>query len=361
MGPIVTPIVVLSSVGAGLAIILVLAERYLASYGECRIKVEGEKEIVVEGGETLLASLMDNGIFVPSACGGKGTCGTCKVQIFNKGAGEPLATEIPYLSKEDLENGFRLSCLVKVKNDLEVSVPKIHEFRTIVTKIEDLTHDIKSIIFELQDGETIDFKPGQYVMMRMPGTEEEPVMRAYSIASKPSDNHVVELLIRLVPGGLMTTYVFTELKVGDEVYLSGPYGEFYLREDSDKDIICVGGGSGVAPIKSIITHLFEKDTDRKVTYYFGARAVKDLYFYKECLELKEKYPNFRFITALSDLDEGDQWDGDTGFIHLVIEKYLEDGEDMESYMCGPPPMIDAAIDMLVEKDMDEDDIYFDKF
>jgi len=361
MGPLVTPIVILSSIGAGLAIILILAEKYLISYGEVNIKVVGKKEFTIEGGITLLAALQDNGLRVPASCGGKGTCGTCKVQILEGEAGQLLATERPFLSAEELANNYRLSCQVKVKSNLVVSVPEIHEIETTVARIVDLTHDTKSITFQLPEGEAIQFKPGQYVMIRKPGSEDPPVERAYSVASGPSRPNEIELIIRRVPGGVMTTFIHTELKVGDNIIMHGPYGEFYLREETDRDIICVAGGSGVAPIKSILTYLFEKGTNRNITYFFGARAVKDLYFYQECLELEKTHPNFRFVPALSDMDPGDKWDGETGFIHLVIDKLIDDAENKEAYLCGPPVMIDAVIDVLLNKDIDEDDIFYDKF
>ena len=167
--------------------------------------------------------------------------------------------------------------------------------------------------------------------------------------------------MRLVPGGLCTGFIFNQLREGDQIYITGPYGEFYLQEDSDKEIICVAGGSGVAPIKAILTHLFEHNSQRKITYFFGARALKDLYFYQECLEYEKKFPNFRFITALSDMDPDDEWNGETGFIHKVVEKTYEQCEQMEAYLCGPPVMVDAVIEVLKGKGMPEDNIFCDKF
>jgi Na+-transporting NADH:ubiquinone oxidoreductase subunit F len=356
-----TAIVVLSAVAGGLGVVLALLDRYLGTYGECKIYINDNEPLVVQGGNSILQYLIDHKIFIPSACGGRATCGFCKLKVL-EGGGLVLPTETPFLSKDEIRQGVRLVCQVKVKQDVRLVIPeaylKVQRFRTQVTEMEDLTHDIKRIVLKLLEPDTIESKPGQYIQFEVPGTNE---FRAYSMSSPPSWKHAIEIIVRLVPGGLCTGYIFHRLKVGDMIYVTGPYGDFYLREDSQRDIICVAGGSGVAPIKSIITHLFEKGTTRRVTYFFGARAVKDLYFYHECLELARKHPNFTYVAALSAMDPGDQWDGETGFIHTIVDKMISTCENTEAYLCGPPVMIDAVIEVLKRKGMPESNIYFDKF
>lgn len=356
-----TAIVVLSAVAGGLGVVLAVLDRYLGTYGECKIFINDQDPMVVQGGNSVLQYLIDHKIFIPSACGGRATCGFCKLKVL-EGGGLVLPTEAPFLSKEEIRQGVRLVCQVKVKQDVRLVIPeaylKVQRFRTEVTEIEDLTHDIKRIVLKLLEPDTIDCKPGQYIQFEVPGTSE---FRAYSMSSPPSWQHALEIIVRLVPGGLCTGYIFNRLKVGDTIYVTGPYGDFYLREDSPRDILCVAGGSGVAPIKSIITHLFEQGTTRQVLYFFGARAVKDLYFYRECLELASRYPNFTYVPALSAMDPEDQWDGETGFIHTVIDRHVGSCQNMEAYLCGPPVMIDAVIEVLKRKGMPESLIYFDKF
>ena len=356
-----TAILVLSSIAGTLGVILAVLDRYLATYGECNFKINDEEPMIVQGGNTVLQYLIDNGIFIPSACGGRATCGFCKLKII-EGGGLLLPTETPFLTKDEIRQSVRLACQVKVKEDISLLIPeellKVQRYLTTVTKIEDLTYDTKRIVMKLADGELIEPKAGQYLQFEVPGTTE---YRAYSMASPPSSKHQVEIIVRLVPGGLCTGFIFNQLEEKDEIYITGPYGDFYLQEESDKEIICVAGGSGVAPIKAILTHLFENESSRKITYFFGARAIKDLYFYNECLEYEKNFKNFRFITALSDMDPEDKWDGETGFIHKVVEKTYDTCENMEAYLCGPPVMVDAVTEVLKQKGMPEESIFCDKF
>lgn len=358
----VAAIVVLSAIAGVLGITLAVLDRYLATYGECKFQINDEEPLIVQGGNSVLQYLIDNNIFIPSACGGKATCGFCKVKI-PEGGGMVLPTETSFLTKDEMRQLVRLSCQVKVKGDIRVLIPedllKAKRYRTTVVTIEDLTYDIKRIVLKLGEPDSIEPKAGQYIQFEVPGTNE---FRAYSLSSAPSSHNQVEIIVRLVPGGLCTGYIFNQLEEGDEVYLTGPYGEFVLQEKSAKEIICVAGGSGVAPIKAIITHLFfEQNTERKVTYFFGARAVKDLYYYKECLELAKKQRNFTFVPVLSEMDPGDKWDGETGFVHTVVDKMYDNCADMEAYLCGPPVMVDAVTAVLKKKGMPESSIYFDKF
>ena len=356
-----TAILIMSSIAGVLGVILAVLDRYLATYGECQFTINDEEPITVQGGNTVLQYLIDNDIFIPSACGGRATCGFCKIKI-TEGGGLVLPTELAFLSKDEVRQQVRLACQVKVKEDIALIIPeeflKVQRFLSIVSTIEDLTHDTKRIVLKLEEPDTIEPKAGQYIQFEVPGTSE---YRAYSMSSAPSSLHEVEITVRLVPGGLCTGYIFKHLQEGEEIYLTGPYGDFFLQEESDREIICVAGGSGVAPIKSIITHMFENNTNRKVSYFFGARAIKDLYFYEECLELEKKHKNFRYVPALSDMDHVDVWDGKTGFIHTVVDEMYENCENMEAYLCGPPVMVDAVTEVLKKKGMPDEHMFFDKF
>lgn len=356
-----TPILVMASISALLAAVLAVADKYIASYGECKIIINKSKELKVDGGSPLLSYLVDNKIFIPSACGGKGTCGYCKLKVL-EGGGPVLPTEIPYLSRQDILHSVRLACQVKVKKDVELAIPEdllsAQQFSAVIEKVVDLTHDTKRYVFKLEEPNRIEFRAGQYVQFCIPDTTE---FRAYSIASKPSDSGVVELMVRLVPGGLCSTFMHESLEEGDEIKLTGPYGEFFLHEESSKDIICVGGGCGMAPIKSIITHLLGNGSKRKITYFFGARQKKDLFYTEELIKFDREHENFNFIPALSEPIPEDQWAGEVGLITTVMQKHLKYSKNQEAYLCGPPPMIDAAIGVLTSKGLNINEIYYDKF
>lgn len=343
-----------------IAVLLLLAEKFLVTYGECSLGVNGEKKIAVQGGENLLNYLNQHKIFIPSACGGKATCGFCKVKVLS-GGGDILPTEEVYVTKQEKEEGMRLACQVKVKKDVDIYLPEYllgaEEFKAKVSRIVSLTHDIKLVRMEIID-KLINFKSGQYVQFKIPGTDE---YRAYSVGSAPSSKKAIELIIRLVPGGLCSAYVHTALDKGDSVIFTGPFGDFYLREESSKDIIAIGGGCGMAPIRSIVYHLAEQGMPRKVFYFFGARTTQDLFFTDELTELEKKFPNFKYIPALSEPRLGDKWEGEVGFVTQVAEKYLNDNRPKEAYLCGPPPMIDAAMRVLVKNGVSIEDIHYDKF
>lgn len=344
-----------------IAIILVVAERYLVTYGECKITINKEKILTVTGGGTLLNYFADNKIFIPSACGGKATCGYCKVEVLS-GGGHILPTEEVFILRQDRIKGARLACQVKVKNDIDVLISpdllQAQEVKITVFKIENLTSDIKLVVLRLDDPPTIKFKPGQYMQFKIPETDE---FRAYSIASSPAQQDIIELVVRLVPGGLCSTYIHEALELYDHITLTGPFGDFYLREDSTRDIICIGGGCGMAPIRSILLHLAEQNMPRKVMYFFGARSKKDLFFTEDLLALERRYHNFKYIPALSEPKPQDNWDGETGLITQVVERLMPEGAGQEAYLCGPPPMIDASLKVLTKKGVQEIHIYYDKF
>jgi len=361
----------LSAISAALAILISLTDKVVNNYGEVAIDINGgSRGLKVNGGANMLVTLAESGIFVPSACGGRGSCGECKVKV-NSDVGPHLPTEIPYLTNEQLEENVRLSCQVKLKGDVEIEIPeylfKIEQYEGVVERIRDLTHDIKEVYFRLTDGE-LDFKAGQYGQIEVPpyGKVKEPTQRAYSMSSVPSDTNHVEFLVRLVPGGIVTTYVHEHLQEGKKMKVIAPFGDFYVR-DTEAQMICVAGGSGMAPFKSIFYDFVEHGTmdKRDIWYFFGARTKKDLFYLDELNELQEKYERFHFIPALSEPEESDNWDGATGLITEVLDEYLRNTisteTEKEGYLCGSPGMLDACMAVMRERDMAEEKIYFDKF
>jgi len=348
----------------GLSALLTVAERVLVNYGVCEIDINaGEKALEVEGGQTLLNELYANEIYIPSACGGQGTCGHCKVQILD-GGGPLLPTETPYLTRAEIRAGVRLACQVKVRQDIRLRIPEellnVRMFAATVAATRDLTHDIKEIRLALQEPAEIAHLPGQYVQIQAPSTEG-PVFRAYSISSPPHEPNVVELNVRLVPGGVGSTYLHS-LAEGDPVSFTGPYGEFRLSEDPDTEIVCVAGGCGVAPIKNIILSIYRRWPQRRCYLFFGCRTTRDVFYLDLFRGLARRHPNLRVVYALSDpLDPGEQWDGETGFIHLSVDKHLNAGPARQAFLCGPPPMIEAVTRVLNEKGLGPDDIFYDEF
>ncbi|NCB01584.1 MAG: 2Fe-2S iron-sulfur cluster binding domain-containing protein [Spirochaetia bacterium] len=358
-------VLVITLISMVLALLMVIADGTVGNYGEVHIKINGKKDLTVRGGQPLLKALNAEGVFIPSACGGRGSCGLCKVSVI-EGGGAYLPTELPWISEEEKKKNIRLSCQFKVKNDVSIQIPEelfsVRQFETKVESIVDLTHDIKQVTLKLIDPPTIDCKAGQFVQFQVPEYEltDEAVYRAYSMASVPSDNTHVELEIRLVPNGICTTYVHKYLKEGDEVTINGPYGDFFLR-DTDNPIICIAGGSGMAPIKSILLDMIDKKSTRKARYFFGARTKKDLFLLDEMKELEKLMPSFTFTPALSEPQEDDKWEGEVGLITDVVRNLSENAKDSEAYLCGSPGMIDACIKVLKELGMPEEHIYYDKF
>jgi Na+-transporting NADH:ubiquinone oxidoreductase subunit F len=365
IGETVISVLIVSSIGAGLAALLVVSEHFIANYGECRININDERDLVVQGGGNLLSVLTAEKIFIPSACGGRGTCGLCKLKVL-EGAGAILPTEEPYLDNREREQNVRLSCQVKVKNNLRIVIPRellsIREYVTRCTKIEDLTHDIKMFRLQLVEPATMDFIPGQYVQVLTPVYEKSPVevYRAYSIASDPADKGIIELVIRLVPNGICTTYCFDYLKEGDEVKINGPYGEFHLS-DTDAPIVFIAGGSGMAPIKCILHDMKNRGSRREAVYYFGANVVKEMFYLDLMRRFESELPAFRFVPVIARPAEGETWDGETGLVTQAVQRDVKNGARCEAYLCGSPGMIDASIKVLQDLGVTNDRIFYDKF
>ncbi len=263
---------------------------------------------------------------------------------------------------------MRLSCQVKIRNDLAVVIPEelflVKQYRGVVEGIRDLTHDIKELKIRLIEPDSIEFTAGQYIQLETPayGQVPEPVYRAYSISSVPSDKNTLELIIRLVPEGICTSWVFNILKEGDEVSLNGPYGEFGLSQD-ERPMIWMAGGSGMAPLWSMVRYMREQNIQRQCTYFFGALGKRDLFLVDELGQMEKELPNFRFVAALSEPSEQDEWNGRTGLITQVArdDKDLEDCSNKEAYLCGSEGLIEASIEMLKDKGMSEERIFYDKF
>lgn len=347
-----------------LAALLMVAARVLVNYGICKLDINaGEKPLEVEGGQTLLSALYANEIFIPSACGGKGSCGHCKITVTG-GGGPVLPTETPYLRRKEIRANLRLACQVKIREDVFVRIPEnlldVRMFESTVESVVDLTHDIKEIRMRLDDPVEIAQRPGQYIQVQAPSSEG-PVFRAYSISSAAHEANVVELVVRLVPGGVGSTYLHNA-EPGDKLNFTGPYGEFHLNDDPSVEIVCVGGGCGMAPMKNIIYTLYERWPDRTCWLFFGCRTTEDVFYLERFQELAARHANFHVIYALSDeLKDGEQWDGETGFIHLAVDKHLETGVARQAFLCGPPLMIEAVTRVLIAKGLPPEEIFYDEF
>ncbi|HUT26400.1 MAG TPA: FAD-binding oxidoreductase [Sumerlaeia bacterium] len=350
----------------GLSMLLDVAARKLQNYGLCVIDInDGEESVEIEGGATLLSSLGERKIFIPGACGGQGTCALCKVRVLD-GGGPVLPTETPFLSRTERLEHVRLSCQVKVKTDMRVRMPaeylRVQEYRATVESVTQQTVDIYTIRMKLVEPAELTFRVGQFIQVKAPNPKGgEPVYRAYSISNPDNENNICELVVRLIPGGICSTYLCQTIKPGDEVIFNGPFGEFVLNEDPECELVCVGGGSGMAPMKSIVFSVLNKQPNRKVWLFFGCRAVKDIFYREMFEELEAKHPDFKVVYALSEMDEGDQWDGETGFIHLAVDKMVEDGGRKQAFFCGPPLMSQAATAVMREKGCKKRDIFFDDF
>ncbi len=396
-------VAVLCGLGAGLAVVLVVSDYLFASYGECKIDVNnGEREYTVQGGLTVLNALAEQKLFVPSACGGQGTCGYCKVKVLSD-IGPILPTEEGQLTRLEKKQNVRLACQIKVKADLRIEVPEeyfaIQEFRCEVISNKQVTDDIVEVQLKLIEPDRMRFQAGKYVQLRIPRDEgirrmrgvfgtydftkfnekkidlekvpkEKFINRAYSMSNSPGRDDIVELDVRIAPPprdvpdappGFASSYIWS-LKVGEEAWVTGPYGDFFIKE-TDRPKIFIGGGAGMAPMKAMILELFEvRKTDCTVKFFYGARAKKDIFYDDIFAEIAEANDNFDYTVALSEPAPEDEWDGPTGFVHLTVEKTLGDfGYDNEYYLCGPPLMVDACVAMLADKGVPEEDIAFDKF
>ncbi len=363
---LVIGIVVLSAFAAVLALLLEVADAYLGFYGECHLSINnGEKELTVQGGGTLLAALIDQGIFIPSACGGRGSCGYCKLKVI-QGGGALLPTETPYLEPDEIKDNVRLSCQIKVRNDLLLDIPPelflIKEYTTKAVELRELTTDIQYVKLALNDPEGLAFKPGQYIQLQVPEYEvcDESIYRAYSIASAASKPHEVSLFITRVEEGIASTFVHDFFREGDEVTIVGPFGDFCLHE-SDREIFLIATGSGLAPIMSILYYIAEEQINRKTTLVYGARHRKDLFYIDELHELENRIAHFHFIPTLSRPEATEQWEGSHGRVTTVLDQMIQDGTGKEAYICGSPAMVENCIELLEHKGLPLELIFFDKF
>jgi len=357
---ILTP-VILFGILIAVTLLIIAFDMVLGNNSARSVLVNGKKDIPVTSDDTLLNILSSQQIFIPSACGGKATCGFCKCTV-TEGGGEIKPTELAFIKPEDAAKGVRLSCQVKVKGNMKIEIPEsmlsAKEYQTTISEVKDLTYDIKLVRFKLIKPNRMDFKPGQYAQLKVPGID---VVRAYSIASNPSVKDSIEMIVRYVPNGAATTYVFKALQKGDKAIITGPYGTFFLQEQSQRDIVCIAGGSGKAPIRSILARLKELGMTRKVRYFFGAKAVRDLYYTEEMQQLAKEYPNFEYIPALSNPLPEDKWQGATGLITDVLDRMTGDLVEAEAYLCGSPGMIDACIKVLNKHAIKPANVYYDKF
>ena len=403
---IILGVVVFVVVIVALVVVLMIAKSKLVTSGDVTITVndDPDKAIVTAAGDTLLNTLSAQKIFIPSACGGKGTCGVCKVEV-HEGGGALLPTETSHVSRGEARDGVRLSCQVKVKQDMKIEVEpeifNVRKWRCTVRSNRNVATFIKELVLELPEGEEVPFRAGGYIQIECPPHEvryadfdieeeyredwdkfdmwrfvskvDEPVSRAYSMASYPEEKDIIMLNVRIaspppnmpdVPPGIMSSYIFG-LKPGDEVTISGPFGEFFAKE-TDNEMVFIGGGAGMAPMRSHIFDQFKRlHTDRKVSFWYGARSLREAFYQEHFDGIEAENENFEWHLALSDPLPEDDWEGDTGFIHqVVLDKYLKDHpspEDVEYYMCGPPMMNQAVINMLLDLGVEPENIALDDF
>ncbi len=329
----------------------------------------GARAASIETGRPLLFGLMSAGIYIPSACGGRGSCGQCRVRV---SAGAPPHNEVErsLISEKDRHGGFHLSCQVKVTDSLSIEIPPRHfaarQYRARVSGLRDLTGDIREVTLQLTHPEELVFVAGQYIQVFLPGTEStpEPLYRAYSMASPPSSPRRLTLIVRREPGGVVSPYICDRLREGEELAVRGPFGDFRLS-DSAREILFVAGGSGLAPVRSMLLTMAEKARQtslsaRKATLYFSARSKKDLFLMDELHALEGVLP-FRFVPALSNPAPEEAWDGQRGGITAVLNRGLDRLVDQEAYLCGSAGMIDASIRVLRAKGLPDQRIFFDKF
>ena len=399
LGVIMFTVIVLALVG-----IILVAKSKLVASGPVKIMINGQKELTVQAGGKLLSSLADNNIFVSSACGGGGTCAQCEVKVL-RGGGDILPTEQSHISKREAAEGCRLSCQVAVKQDMDIEVPpevfETKKWKCKVRSNRNVATFIKELVLELPPGEDVGFKPGGYIQIEVPPHELEyktfdieeeyhedwdkfdlwrfrsvvvdTTIRAYSMANYPGETGIIMLNVRVasppprqpeLAPGKVSSYIF-DLKPGDDVTISGPYGEFFIKE-SDSEMIYIGGGAGMAPLRSHIYELFkERKTNRKVSYWYGGRSLRELFYMDEFNTLENEFDNFKMNIALSDALPEDNWTGYTGFIHQVLlDEYLANHpapEDIEYYICGPPMMLQAVRTMLDDLGVEPENVAFDDF
>lgn len=391
--------------------LLLYAKAKLVPSGDVNIIINGEEENPVKAspGSSLLSTLSTQNIFLPSACGGGGTCAMCKCQVL-EGGGDILPTEMGYFTRSEVAEKWRLACQVKVRQDMKIKVPEevfgIKKWECEVVSNDNVATYIKEFVVKLPEGEHLDFESGGYIQIDVPATRvkfkdmliderfrddwnkynmwdlemvnEEPIFRAYSMANHPAEGNIIKLNIRIatppwdraknkfmdVNPGICSSYVFSR-NPGDKVTISGPYGEFFIKP-TQKEMLYIGGGAGMAPLRSHIFHLFHTmKTDRKVSYWYGGRSLRELFYTDEFRDIEKDFPNFSYHIALSEPLPEDNWTGLKGFIHnAVLENYLKnhpEPEEIEYYLCGPPQMLDAVQKMLNDLGVPEENIAFDDF
>ena len=404
---VISSILVFSIVIFLLVLLLNFAEKKLLPQGDAKILINGndDKSPTVKPGGSLLSSLATHNVFIPSACGGGGTCSQCKCQVIS-GGGDILPTEKSHFSRSEIKDNYRLACQVKVKSDMEIKIPdeifSIKKWKCKVRSNDNVATFIKELVLELPEGEILEFESGGYIQIDIPeyqlqysefDVEDQyredwdkfkmwdlvaknnnpDEFRAYSMANHPAEGNIVMLNVRIAhpppqkwdaPPGIASSYIFN-LKPGDDVTISGPYGEFFIK-DTEREMVYIGGGAGMAPLRSHLFHLFHTlKTGRKVSYWYGARSRREMFYDDEFKAIEKKFPNFSYHVALSDPMESDNWSGFTGFIHQVVhDNYLskhEDPTEIEFYMCGPPMMNKAVTGMLYDLGVEDEMIDFDDF
>jgi Na+-transporting NADH:ubiquinone oxidoreductase subunit F len=410
-----TGTIILVSIAFFLIVILLLvslllfARKKLLPQGKVKITINDEKVLEVDPGSTLLNTLSNNKIFLPSACGGGGTCAMCKAQVL-EGGGSILPTEKGYFTRKEIQNNFRLGCQVKVREDMKIHVEPeifgIKKWECTVVSNHNVATFIKEFVVKLPEGEHLDFKSGGYIQIDVPKCEvdfkdieveeeyrdewdqfnmwdlkmknPEPIFRAYSMANHPAEGNIIMLNIRIatppwdrkkggfmnVNPGICSSFVFSR-KPGDKVTISGPYGEFFIKP-TKREMMFIGGGAGMAPMRSHLFHLFHTEkTDRKTTFWYGGRSLRELFYMDDFEAIEKDFDNFEFHVALSEPKKEDNWTGNTGFIHQVIlDNYLKnhpEPEEIEYYLCGPPMMNAAVFKMLDEMGVPDEMIAFDDF
>jgi Na+-transporting NADH:ubiquinone oxidoreductase subunit F len=405
MFEIILGVAMFTTVVLALVVIILVARSRLVASGDVHILVNEQKTLTVPAGGKLLGALADAGIFVSSACGGGGTCAQCKVKI-RSGGGDILPTERTHISNRQAREGLRLSCQVAVKQDMNVEVPEeafeTRKWECTVRSNRNVATFIKELVLELPAGEEVGFKAGGYIQIEIPpheieykdfdigsqyredwdkynlwrykSTVTEPVIRAYSMANWPGERGLIMLNVRIAsppprapddtPPGKASSYIFN-LKPGDKVTISGPYGEFFIK-DTQSEMIYIGGGAGMAPLRSHIFELFKNlRTDRKVSYWYGGRSMRELFYVDEFRAIERDFPNFTFNVALSEPLPEDNWTGYKGFIHQVLfDEYLKNHpapEDIEYYICGPPMMNSAVFKLLDDLGVEKENIAYDDF
>ena len=387
-----------------LVVLLSVISTKLSPGGHVTIDVnDGKKSVTTEPGQSLLSALVGAHVFVPSACGGGGTCGMCRCKV-TRGGGDILATELGFIKKPDRREGTRLACQVKLREDMAIEVPEevldVKKWECTVRSNDNVATFIKEFVVDLPPGENLDFQAGGYIQIDIPkyrlgfnefdiekqyrgdwdhfkmfdlkAENDEECFRAYSMANHPAEGNCVMLNVRIatpprgmdVPPGIASSYIFN-LKPGDKVMVSGPYGEFFMK-DTDREIVFVGGGAGMAPMRSHIFDLFHtKRTTRKVTFWYGARSKREIFYEEDFRAIEREFDNFTFHIALSEPQPEDNWTGYVGFIHQVLlDNYLDhhaDPTEIEYYLCGPPMMLSAVNKMLYDLGVEEEMIAFDEF